>query len=364
MSAVCCLCRPDQWYDWRWQFRNRLRTKEQIGALVKLTPEEEEALSQPRFVVGTTPYFASLMDPEDSNCPIRRQVIPLAAETLRCPGSAADPLNEEGLSPVPRIIHRYPDRVVLLATETCHTYCRHCTRRRRVGMVERSILREELDGAVGYIAAHRQIRDVLISGGDPLTLANGQLERILAAIRAVPHVEIIRIGTRAPVTNPFRITPDLAAMLKKYHPLWINVQFNHPKEITEASARACALLVDAGIPLGNQTVLLRGINDSVEVQKTLVRELLKLRIRPYYLYQCDMAEGIEHFRTPVARGIEIMENLRGHTSGLAVPTFVIDAPGGGGKIPVSPQYVVSQSPEKIVLRTYDGKLVEYLEPQL
>jgi lysine 2,3-aminomutase len=363
MSAVCCLCKPERWHDWRWQFRHRLRTIEQLGKVIKLTPEEEAALSQPNFVVGITPYFASLMDPEDPTCPIRRQAIPLAAEGASGPGTAADPLNEEGLSPVSRIIHRYPDRVVLLGTETCHTYCRHCTRRRRVGMVEKGLTRDELEGAVEYIAGRPEIRDVLISGGDPLTLANGQLDRILAKIRAVPHVEIIRIGTRAPVTNPYRITPDLVAVLKKYHPLWINVQFNHPKEITEASARACAALVDAGIPVGNQTVLLKGINDSVDVQKRLVQELLKLRIRPYYLYQCDLAKGIDHFRTPVARGIEIIEGLRGHTSGLAVPTFVIDAPGGGGKIPVSPQYVISQSPEKVVLRTYDGKIVEYPEPQ-
>ena len=363
MPAVC-LCRSDQWGDWRWQLRSRLRTKEQLGAIIDLTPEEEHALSHPCFVVGITPYFASLMDRADPNCPIRRQVIPLAAEALGQGVTMADPLNEDGLSPVPRLIHRYPDRVVILATETCHTYCRHCTRRRRVGMAERGLTRAELEGVTAYIANHPEIRDVLISGGDPLTLANCQLERILARIRAIPHVEIIRIGTRAPVTNPYRITPDLTAMLRKYHPLWINVQFNHPKEITEESARACTALVDAGIPLGNQTVLLRGINDSTTVQKQLVHELLKLRIRPYYLYQCDLAEGIDHFRTPVARGIEIIENLRGHTSGLAVPTFVIDAPGGGGKIPVSPQYVVSQTPEKVVLRTYEGKIVEYPEPRL
>jgi len=363
MSEACCLCRPNQWNDWRWQFRNRLRTKEQIGAVIKLTPEEEEALSDPKFVVGITPYFASLMDPDDPNCPIRRQAVPLNLEALPSKVTMADPLNEEGLSPVPRLIHRYPDRVVLLATETCHAYCRHCTRRRRVGMVERAVTGEELGRAVKYIAAHPEIRDVLISGGDPLTLANMHLDRILAAVRAVPHVEIIRIGTRAPVTNPYRVTPELVAVLRRYHPLWINVQFNHPKEITEESARACTALVDAGIPVGNQSVLLRGINDSVAVQKKLVQELLKLRVRPYYLYQCDLAEGIDHFRTPVARGIEIIEGLRGHTSGLAVPTFVIDAPGGGGKVPVSPQYVISQSTEKVVLRTYDGKIVEYPEPQ-
>lgn len=361
--SVCLGCSA-KWNDWRWQLRNRLRTKDELAAFIDLIPEEEEAVSNPIFTVGVTPYFASLMDRTDPNCPIRRQVIPLSAESRGVSHLYTDPLNEDGLSPVPRIIHRYPDRVVLLVSEICHTYCRHCTRRRRVGVMEHGMTTGELEDAAAHIASHEEIRDVLISGGDPLIYSNRQLERIIAKIRAIPHVEIIRIGTRAPVTNPFRVTPDLVAMLRKYHPIWINIQFNHHKEITPESARACALLADGGIPLGNQTVLLRGINDSLEVQKRLVHELLKLRVRPYYLYQCDLAEGIEHFRTRVAKGIEIIEGLRGHTSGMAVPTFVIDAPGGGGKIPVGPQYLISQSPEKVVLRTYDGRIVEYPEPDL
>lgn len=361
--SVCLGC-SSKWHDWRWQLRNRLRTREELAAYIDLTTDEEKALTEPIFTVGVTPYFASLMDRTDPNCPIRRQVIPLSAEGRGIGHLHRDPLNEEGLSPVPRIIHRYPDRVVLLATEICHTYCRHCTRRRRVGMMEHGLTMAELDRAIAYIASHEEVRDVLISGGDPLIYSNRQIERIIARVRAIPHVEIIRIGTRAPVTNPFRVTPDFVAMLRKYHPIWINVQFNHYREITPESARACSLLVDAGIPVGNQTVLLRGINDSLEVQRRLVHELLKLRVRPYYLYQCDLAEGIEHFRTRVAKGIEIIEGLRGHTSGMAVPTFVIDAPGGGGKIPIGPQYLISQSPEKVVLRTYDGKIVEYPEPDV
>lgn len=361
--SVLCLGSCEKWHDWRWQLRYRLRTREQFEELIELTDAERQAFAEPRFAVGVTPYFASLMDPHDPTCPIRRQAVPLKDELSDVGHTQRDPLNEDGLSPVPGIIHRYPDRVVLLVTETCHMYCRHCTRRRRVGSVERGLSRSELQGALDYIAEHPNIRDVLVSGGDPLTFSNRQLDFILSTVRAIPHVEIIRIGTRAPITNPFRITPDLVAVLKKYHPLWINLQVNHFKEITPEVTRAVTLLADGGIPLGNQTVLLRRINDSVAVQKRLVHELVKLRIRPYYLYQCDLAEGIDHFRTPVAKGIEIIEGLRGHTSGLAVPTFVIDAPGGGGKIPLGPQYLISQTPEKVVLWTYDGKIVEYPEPR-
>lgn len=348
------------WQDWRWQFRNRLRTEAEFSKLVELTDAEKQALRNPNFAVAVTPYFASLIDKNDPNCPIRRQAVPVSEESVR--KGLPDPLAEEEMSPVENLIHRYPDRVLLIATETCNMYCRHCTRRRRVGFKEKAISQEKLNNAVKYIRDNPNIRDVLISGGDPLTLSDSALEKIIAAVRSVAHVQIIRIGTRAPAVNPFRITSELVNMLKKYHPLWVNVQFNHPREITAEASRACALLADAGIPLGNQTVLLRGINDSVAIQKELVHKLVQIRIRPYYLYQCDIAEGIEHFRTPVSLGIEIMEQLRGHTSGFAIPTFVVDAPGGGGKVPILPQYLICQTPEKIVVRNYEGRIFTYPEP--
>ena len=307
--------------------------------------------------------FLSLIDPTDVNCPIRRQAIPTSCELIPSSDEFKDPLAEETKSPVPNLIHRYPDRVVVLVTETCNMYCRHCTRRRRVGFKEEALTSEHLDLIVDYISRHHEVRDVLITGGDPLVLSDSKLERILRAIRQIEHVEIIRIGTRAPVTNPFRITEELTHMLHKYQPLWMNVQINHPKEITCEVEHAVSLLADAGIPLGNQTVLLKGINDSVEIQKKLVHLLLRLRVRPYYIYQCDLVECLEHFRTPVAKGIEIIENLQGHTSGLAVPTFVIDAPGGGGKIPVGTKYLISQTPEKVILRNYEGAIFTYPEPK-
>ena len=351
------------WRNWSWQFANRLRTQADFEKYFTLTDSEKMAfLGKPPFAVAVTPYYASLIDKLNPNCPIRRQAIPLSQELTCGINDLTDLLNEERLSPVDNLIHRYPDRVLLIATEICHTYCRHCTRRRRVGVKKLVISHEQLNNAVAYISSNKQIRDVLISGGDPLTLNDQQLEKIIKAIRDIPHVEVIRIGTRTPVTNPFRITEELVQMLKAYHPLWMNTQFNHYLEITEEAKQACKLLVDAGIPLGNQTVLLRGINDSVEVQKKLVQKLIQIRVRPYYLYQCDLAEGIEHFRTPVALGTEIMESLQGHTSGFAVPSFVIDAPGGGGKIPVLPQYVICQTPKKVVLRNYEGKMFTYPEP--
>lgn len=350
------------WHDWRWQFANRLRTEADFAQLIELTDSEKEALSNPSFAVAVTPYFASLIDKHNPNCPIRRQAIPLVEESIPDIHGLADPLAEDAMSPVSNLVHRYPDRVLLIVTETCHMYCRHCTRRRRVGFKEKPISKADLENAAGYIQQNPYIRDVLISGGDPLTLSDHSLEQIIKAIREIPHVEIIRIGTRAPVTNPFRITPKLVRMLRKYHPLWINVQFNHPLEITPEASQACAMLADAGVPLGNQTVLLRGINDSVAVQKELVHKLVQIRVRPYYLYQCDLAAGIGHFRTPVSLGIEVMEQLHGHTSGFAIPTFVVDAPGGGGKIPILPQYMICQTPEKIVIRNYEGKIFSYPKP--
>ncbi|MFB5066941.1 MAG: lysine 2,3-aminomutase [Candidatus Wallacebacter cryptica] len=350
----------NDWQDWRWQFRNRLRTEADFAEIVELTDQEKAALENPSFPVGVTPYFASLIDKNNPNCPIRRQAIPLIQESIR--SGLADPLSEDEMSPVENLVHRYPDRVLLIVTETCNMYCRHCTRRRRVGFKEAAISQTKLSRAVQYISDNPQIRDVLISGGDPLTLSDSSLENIIAAIRGIPHVEVVRIGTRVPAVNPYRITPELVNILRKYHPLWINVQFNHVREITPEAAEACALLADAGIPLGNQTVLLKGINDSVEAQKELVHKLLQIRVRPYYLYQCDLAEGIDHFRTPVSLGIEIMEKLHGHTSGFAIPTFVLDAPGGGGKIPILPQYLICQTPEKVVIRNYEGRIFTYPEP--
>ncbi len=353
-----------QWQDWKWQMRNRLRTAAEVGAVVQLTAEETAGLAyaEDGFPVGITPYYAALMHPTDASCPIRRQAIPVAAEAEHGDGAMRDPLHEDLHSPVPFITHRYPDRVLFIVTEMCPVYCRHCTRRRLVGANEGGIARPDIDRAIAYIAATPTVRDVLVSGGDPFTLGEERLDYILASLRRIPHVEIIRIGTRVPVTNPFRITPELCQMLRRHHPVWINTHFNHPNELTAEAVEACARLVDAGIPLGNQTVLLRGINDCPALQKTLVHLLVKARVRPYYLYQCDLAEGLEHFRTPVSAGVEVIEYLRGHTSGYAVPTFVVDAPGGCGKIPVAPNYLLSQSPSQVVLRNYEGRVVAYPEP--
>jgi len=355
----------EEWDDWRWQLRHRVTRAEPLKLILNLSPEEIEAIeaSKGRMATAITPYFAKLMDRNDSNCPIRRQAIPTMAEFHLSPADLFDPCAEDENSPVHGLVHRYPDRVLLLVTDKCAVYCRYCTRRRMVGSSEKCITQEELDEAVAYIQATKKIRDVLISGGDPLLLEDDHLESIIAKVRKVPHVEIIRIGTRVPVTLPQRITPSLTSMLKKYHPLWISIHFSHPKEITKEVRRACAMLAEAGIPLGSQTVLLRGINDRPVVMKRLMHELLKIRVRPYYIYQCDLAMGTEHFRTPIAVGINIIEKLRGHTTGYAVPSFVIDAPGGGGKIPVGPTYMISQDKGKMVLRNYQGKVFEYQEPR-
>lgn len=355
----------EEWDDWRWQLRHRVTRAEPLKLILNLSPEEIEAIeaSKGRMATAITPYFAKLMDRNDSNCPIRRQAIPTMAEFHLSPADLLDPCAEDENSPVHGLVHRYPDRALLLVTDKCAVYCRYCTRRRMVGSSENCITQQELDEAVAYIQATKKIRDVLISGGDPLLFEDDHLESILAKVRKVPHVEIIRIGTRVPVTLPQRITPSLTSMLKKYHPLWISIHFSHPKEITKEVRRACAMLAEAGIPLGSQTVLLRGINDRAVVMKRLMHELLKIRVRPYYIYQCDLAMGTEHFRTPIAVGINIIEKLRGHTTGYAVPSFVIDAPGGGGKIPVGPTYLISQDKGKMVLRNYQGKVFEYQEPR-
>jgi lysine 2,3-aminomutase len=356
---------PEEWDDWHWQLKHRVTRAEQLKLILNLSQEEIEAIeaSKGRLATAITPYFAKLMDRQDSNCPIRRQAIPTLNEFHLSPADLLDPCAEDENSPVPHLVHRYPDRVLLLVTDKCAVYCRYCTRRRMVGESEKSITAEELDQALAYIQSTKKIRDVLISGGDPLLLEDEVLDGILAKIHKIPHVEVIRIGTRVPVTLPQRITPSLTAILKKYHPLWMSIHFTHPKEITKEVRRSCSLLSDAGIPLGSQTVLLRGINDRPVVMKRLMHELLKTRVRPYYIYQCDLAMGTEHFRTPIAVGINIIEKLRGHTTGYAVPSFVIDAPGGGGKIPVGPTYLISQDKGKMVLRNYQGRVFEYQEPR-
>jgi lysine 2,3-aminomutase len=355
-----------EWNDWRWQLRHRITTYEQLKEILELTSEEIEGIkhSKGRLALAVTPYFASLMDPFNPNCPIRRQAIPRVEEIHLSKNEMVDPLGEDKHSPVPGLVHRYPDRVLLLVTDQCAVYCRYCTRRRLVGSHERSITQGNFEEVLRYLKSHRKVRDVLLSGGDPLLLENERLEEILSRLRALPHIELLRIGTRVPVTLPQRITGGLVRMLKKYHPLMISIHFTHPKEITEAVRRACSELADGGIPLGSQTVLLKSINDKPYIMKKLVQELLKIRVRPYYIYQCDLAMGTEHFRTSVATGIQIIEKLRGHTTGYAVPTYVVDAPGGGGKIPLQPDYVVSRGKGKIALRNYEGKIFEYSEPNI
>src|SRR5512136_564532 len=355
-----------EWNDWRWQLRHRITTLEQLKEIIELTPEETEGIkhSKGRLALAVTPYFASLMDPVNQNYPIRRQAIPRIEEIRLSKSEMVDPLGEDNHSPVPGLVHRYPDRVLLLVTDQCAVYCRYCTRRRLVGSNERSITQGNFEEVLKYLKSHRKVRDVLISGGDPLLLENERLEEIVSRLRALPHLEILRIGTRVPVTLPQRITGGLVRMLKKYHPLMISIHFTHPKEITDQVRRACSELADVGIPLGSQTVLLKGINDKPYVMKKLLHELLKIRVRPYYIYQCDLAMGTGHFRTSVATGIQIMEKLRGHTTGYAVPTYVVDTPGGGGKIPLQPDYVVSRERGKIVLRNYEGRIFEYPDPNI
>ena len=354
----------EQWNDWKWQVKNRVETLEELKKYVKLTEEEEEGIreSLKTLRMAITPYYLSLIDQNDPYDPIRRQCIPTITETHISKADLLDPLSEDEDSPVPGLTHRYPDRVLFLITDMCSMYCRHCTRRRFAGQHDCQSPADRIQQGIDYIARTPQVRDVLLSGGDALMVNDNMLESIIQRLRAIPHVEIIRLGTRTPVVCPQRITDNLCNMLKKYHPIWVNTHFNHPHEITPESSAACERLANAGIPLGNQSVLLRGVNDCTYVMKDLVRKLVKIRVRPYYIYQCDLSMGLEHFRTPVSKGIEIIEALRGHTSGFAVPTFVIDAPGGGGKTPVMPNYVISQSPHKVVLRNFEGVITTYTEP--
>jgi lysine 2,3-aminomutase len=350
-----------EWCDWTWHLSHCIRTPEQIRRMIHLSAEEEKALepSDALLPLAITPHYMGLVSPRDPDQAIRRSVVPTVYERRRCPGEADDPLGEDHQSPVPGLVHRYPDRVLLLATDFCSSYCRYCTRSRVVGHGAIAPTTDRLQAAFDYIRRTPRVRDVLISGGDPLTLRDERLEWILSNLRAIPHVEIIRLGTKIPAVLPQRITPQLTRMLRKYHPLWMSLHFVHPDECVYETERACGLLADAGIPLGSQTVLLRGINDRVETMAALVHGLLRMRVRPYYLYQCDPINGSAHFRTPVSKGVEIVQGLRGHTSGYAVPTYVIDAPGGGGKIPLAPNYVAGREDQDLLIRNYEGRVFRY-----
>jgi lysine 2,3-aminomutase len=356
---------PDaEWNDWHWQLQHRITSLEQLQRLMPaLSPEELAGtqLANHKLALAITPYFFNLIDPANEFCPIRRQVIPRLEETRTAPWEMTDPCGEDSHSPVPGLVHRYPDRVLFLVTDRCAAYCRYCTRSRLVSNASGYDFHPQFDRQILYIRQHPEIRDVLLSGGDPLLFSDEKLDALLSRLRAIPHVEFIRIGTRIPVFLPQRITPELCAMLKKHHPLFISIHSNHPRELTTEVRFALNRLADAGIPLGNQSVLLRHVNDDAAVMKVHVHKLLMCRVKPYYLYQCDLIAGSAHLRASVRKGIEIMENLRGHTSGYAIPTYVIDAPGGGGKVPVSPEYVLSRNADRVVIRNYEGRIFEYPE---
>ncbi|MCK5581277.1 MAG: KamA family radical SAM protein [Candidatus Omnitrophica bacterium] len=354
----------EDWNDWHWQLCHRIRDKATLSKFIHLTPWEAEDIEQTddNLTMSIPPYFLSLMDPVDPACPVRRQGVSTILEQQSSLGEMIDPCGEEKHSPVHGLVHRYPDRVLFLVSEMCAMYCRHCTRSRMVGEGKRSLGSVTYEKAFDYIRQNKQVRDVLISGGDPLMLADSRLENILKAIKSIAHVEFVRIGTRMPVTLPQRVTGELVSMLKKYSPLWISLHVNHPAEITGRVKTACDLLSDNGFPLGSQTVLLKGINDNSEVMKKLMHKLLKIRVRPYYIYQCDPIVGSKHFRTSLTSGMKIMEALRGFTTGYAVPTFVVDVPGGGGKVPISPDYVVSRHDGRCVLRNYEGQEYVHYDP--
>jgi len=354
------------WSDWRWQLKHRITTLEQLERLLPTLTATERAgaiLARSKLALAITPFFFNLIDAADEHCPIRRQVIPRAEEVQTAPWEMSDPCGEDSHSPVPGLVHRYPDRVLFLVTDRCAAYCRYCTRSRLVSNASGYDFHPEFDRQLAYIEQHPEIRDVLLSGGDPLLLSDEKLEDLLSRLRAIKHVEFLRIGTRIPVFLPQRITPDLCAMLKQFHPLFISIHANHPRELTTEVRDALGLLADAGIPLGNQSVLLRGVNDDATVMKALVQKLLMCRVRPYYIYQCDLIAGSAHLRTSVREGLEIMKSLRGHTTGYAVPTYVIDAPGGGGKVPVAPGYILRRNDERVIVRNFEGKVFEYPEAE-
>ena len=357
---------PEEWNDWRWQLRSRIRSLAHLERIFQLSADEQGAIARHKgsLPVGITPYYASLMSRDDAEEPLRRTHIPVGQEYLRTPGEADDPLGEDHDTKTPGLVHRYPDRVLFLTTGFCSTYCRYCTRSRMVGEAggEYQFSTRQWEQALAYIEAHPEVRDVLLSGGDPLTIADEKLDYLLGRLRRIKHVEFVRLGSKMPAVLPQRITPQLVRMLRKYHPLWMSLHFTHPDECTPECFTACSRLADAGIPLGSQTVLLKGVNDDVETMKQLVHKLLLMRVRPYYLYQCDPISGSAHFRTSVSKGLEIIEGLRGHTTGYAVPSYVIDAPGGGGKIPLQPGYVVGREGDDLLLRNYEGETYRYPDP--
>ncbi len=364
IKNIKSIATPAEWKDWHWHLRNRITKAEDLKKYIKLTPEEEEVFRSKifSFRMAITPYYLSLINHKNPNDPVRMQAIPRIMESHISVEDMPDPLHEDADSPVTGMTHRYPDRVLLLLTDQCAMYCRHCTRRRKAGETDAPMPPDNVEKAIEYIRQNKEIRDVILSGGDPLTLSDERLDEVLGKLSKIKHVDIVRIGTRLPVVLPQRITDSLIKVMKKYKFLWVNTHFNHPQELTPDACKALAKLADAGKVLGNQSVLLKGINDNVDVMKQLVHMLVKNRVRPYYIYQCDLSEGIAHFRTPVSKGIEIMESLRGHTSGLCIPTYVVDAPGGGGKIPVMPNYIVSQMPGRVILRNFEGMLTSYTEP--
>ena len=349
------------WNDWHWQLRNRITTLAQLETLLELSPQERAGclFAAHKLALAITPHFFNLIDPQDPNCPVRRQVIPHIDESVVAPGESADPVGEEGTMPVPGIVHRYPDRVLFLVTDRCASYCRYCTRSRLVSNAQSYDFHPELEQGLQYIAAHPEVRDVLISGGDPLLLSDAKIDALLGRLRAIPHVEFIRMGSRIPVFLPQRITPELAAIFRKHGPIWLSIHTNHPKEITRELAEACERLSLAGVPLGNQSVLLNGINDTPEIMKSLVHRLLMMRVRPYYLYACDLIEGSTHFRAPIQKGIDIIRSLRGHTTGYGVPQLTIDGPGGGGKIPINPEYVQAIHDGIVELRNFEDRAYVY-----
>lgn len=355
---------PEKWNDWKWQMQNRIMSAERLSEIIPLSSSERDGIEKclSHFRMAVTPYYASLINPENHDSPIKKQAVPTINELHTDKCDMADPLCEDDYSPTPGLVHRYPDRVLFMLTHKCSMYCRHCTRRRMVGSEDYSLNSVEIEKAFAYIEKHEEIHDVLLSGGDPLVLSDEWLEKIIKRLRSIKHVGVIRIGSRTPVVLPMRITDDLLSMLKKYHPIWLNTHFNHPDEITPESARACEKIADAGIPLGNQSVLLRGVNDNADTLKKLFTGLIEIRVRPYYLYQCDLSQGIGHFRTPVSEGMEIMKNLRGFISGFAVPEYVIDLPGGGGKTPATLDYITGREGKNTILRNFEGKRYTYPDP--
>lgn len=354
---------PNQWNDWKWQLKNRVTTLEQLEHYLELTADERAGVrvAGHKLALAITPHFFNLIDPQNPQCPIRRQVIPTLQESFTSPYEMADPCGEDSHMPVPGLVHRYPDRVLFLVTDRCASYCRYCTRSRVVSGAGEQELHTNTEEILRYLQEHTEVRDVLLSGGDPLLFSDDKLESLLSRIRAIEHIEFLRIGTRIPIFLPQRITPELCTMLSKYHPLWMSVHVNHPRELTPEVKEGLERLANAGVPLGNQSVLLDNINDDVEVMKTLVHKLLRCRVRPYYIYQLDLIQGSSHLQTPVSKGLEIMDGLRGHTTGYAVPQYLIDAPGGGGKVPINPDYILHRDSTKTVIRNYEGKIFEYHE---